>query len=409
MKHFKTPARGIMFARADAAPTVIFAELQAAFAQFKETHAEEIKGMKAKFDDVVTRDKLEKINAQVGDLQSALDAANLKMAAMSVGTGDGRQVKDGEYSTAFAAHMRKGDVQASLNKGAADEGGYLAPTEWDRTITDKLVNVSPMRQLATVVTTSKAAFSKLFNLRGTGSGWVGETAARPETGTPEFGPVTYTPMELYANAAATQGMLDDAEINLEAWLAGEIETEFAAKEGAAFVSGNAATQPKGFLTYVTGGTNAAAHPFGAIGLINSGAAAGLTADGLIDLVYALPSQFEANAGWTMNKKTLGAVRKLRDGDGRYLWQPSYVAGQPSTVLGYGVTEMPDMPDLAASSKSIAFGDFKAGYLIVDRIGTRVLRDPYSNKPYVMFYVTKRVGGGLLNPEAIKVLNTAVNA
>ena len=202
MKHFKTPARGIMFARADAAPTVIFAELQAAFAQFKETHAEEIKGMKAKFDDVVTRDKLEKINAQVGDLQSALDAANLKMAAMSVGTGDGRQVKDGEYSTAFAAHMRKGDVQASLNKGAADEGGYLAPTEWDRTITDKLVNVSPMRQLATVVTTSKAAFSKLFNLRGTGSGWVGETAARPETGTPEFGPVTYTPMELYANAAA---------------------------------------------------------------------------------------------------------------------------------------------------------------------------------------------------------------
>lgn len=408
MKHFKAPARGIMFACADAAPAQIFAELQKAFADFKDTHAEQQKGVLAKFDDVVTRDKLEAVNARVGDLQSALDAANLKMAALTLGASDGRQVKDGEYSNAFSAHMRKGDVQASLNKGVADEGGYLAPTEWDRTITDKLVNVSPMRQLATVVTTSKAAFSKLFNLRGTGSGWVGETAARPETSTAEFGAVTYTPMELYANAAATQGMLDDAEINLEAWLAGEIETEFAAKEGLAFVSGNAATQPKGFLTYVTGGANAAAHPFGAIGLINSGVATGVTADALVDLVYALPSQFEANARFAMNKKTLGVIRKLKDGDGNFLWQPSFVAGQPSTVLGHAATEVADMPDLAASSKSIAFGDFKAGYLIVDRIGTRILRDPYSNKPYVMFYVTKRVGGGLLNPEAIKVLNTAVN-
>lgn len=405
-KHFTPPARGIMFARAEAAPAKIIGELQEAFAAFKETHAEQLKGVQAKFDDVVTRDKLDKVSAQVGELQAAIDAANLKLAAATLNAGDGREVRDREYTSAFAAHMRKGDVQASLNKGAADEGGYLAPTEWDRTIIDKLVNVSPMRALATVQTTSKASFSKLFNLRGTGSGWVGETAARTETTTAEFGPVTYTPMELYANAAATQGMLDDAEIDLEAWLAGEIETEFAAKEGLAFVSGNAATQPKGILTYVTGGANAAAHPFGAIAAINSGAAAALTADGILNFVHALPSQFEPNARFAMNRKTLGAARLLKDGQGNYLWQPSYQAGTPSTLAGAPVSELADMPDIAAGAKAVLYGDFKAAYLIVDRMGTRVLRDPYSNKPYVMFYVTKRVGGGLLNPEAMKALNIA---
>lgn len=407
-QHFKAPARGILFARADAGAGVII-ELQKAFAAFKEAHAEEQAGVKAKFDDVVTRDKLDKVNAHVGDLQAAIDAANIKLAAIQIGAAGEKPMKDAEYTGAFSAHIRKGDVQASLNKGASDEGGYLAPSEWDRTITDKLVNVSPMRQIASVQSISKAAFSKLFNLRGTASGWVGENAARPETNTAEFGSLTFAPSELYANAYATQGLLDDAEINLEAWIAGEIETEFARQEGLAFVSGNAATQPKGLLTYVTGGTNAAAHPLGAIALVNSGAATGISADGIIDLIYELPARFEANARFAMNRKTMKAVRKLKDADGRYLWQASLIAGQPSTLAGYAITEMADMPDLAASSKSIAFGDFKQGYLIVDRIGTRILRDPYSAKPYVSFYVTKRVGGGLLNPEAIKVMNTAVNA
>lgn len=405
-KHFKAPARGILFARADASPAAIFAELQKAFADFKDSHTEQLKGVNAKFDDVVTRDKLEKVNAQVGDLQSALDAANVKMAALTMGAGSGEEVKDAVHSKAFLAHMRSGDVQASLKKSPDSDGGYLAPVEWDRSITDKLVNVSPMRQISTAVSIEGAGFSKLFNLRGTASGWVTEAAARTETSSPSFGALNFTPMELYANVAATQGMLDDAEIDLETWLAGEVETEFSVKEGAAFVAGNAANQPRGFLTYVTGGANAALHPFGAIGLVNSGAATAVTADGIINLIYELNSQFEANARFTMNKKTLGAVRKLKDGQGNFLWQPSYVAGQPSTLAGYPVTEMADMPDLAASSKSIAFGDFKKGYLIVDRMGVRVLRDPYSNKPFVMFYVSKRVGGGVLNSEAIKVMNTA---
>src|SRR5690606_19761198 len=189
-----------------------------------------------------------------------------------VGAGQ-EEVKDREYTDAFRSHFRKGEVQAALNKGADDEGGYLAPVEWDRTIVDKLVQVSPMRQIAQVQTISGAGFKKLFNLRGTGSGWVGETAGRPETATPEFGPLTFTPGELYANPGATQQMLDDAEVDLEQWLANEVETEFAYQEGVAFVSGNGTNKPHGFLTYVTGAASAAVHPFGAIALTTAAAAA----------------------------------------------------------------------------------------------------------------------------------------
>lgn len=403
----KSPARGIMFARADASnPTEMMNSLQKAFAAFKDAHAEQIKGVEAKFDDVVTRDKLDKVNATVGDLQAALDEVNAKMAAAQMAGGD-RKLRDAEYTQAFAAHVRKGDVQASLNKGADAEGGYVAPTEWDRTITDKLIEVSPMRQICRVQTISTSSFSKLFNLRGTASGWVGDTTARTETGTATFGSLTYRVGEIYANPAATQQLLDDALVDLEAWLAGEVQTEFAYQENLAFVSGSGANnRPNGVLTYVTGGTNAAAHPFGAILAKNSGAATALTGDGIINLVHELPSAFTANARFIMNRSTMNAARLLKDGDGNYLWQPSYQQGTPATLAGYALTEVPAMPNVEAGAKPVLFGDFDQGYLIVDSVGTRLLRDPYTNKPYVQFYTTKRVGGGLLNPEAIKALNIA---
>lgn len=410
MGYEKQPARGIMFARADANPNQILASLQKAFEDFKDTHAEQIKGVNAKFDDVVTREKLDKVNAAVGDLQSALDKQTAALAALELGGlgGDKDRVKDKGYTDAFMAHIRKGDVQASLNKGADAEGGYLAPREWDRTITDKLVILSEMRSLATVQTISGNGFKKLFNLRGTTSGWVGETAARPETVTPTFGSMDFQTGELYANPAATQQMLDDAEVDLEAWLAGEVETEFAYQEGLAFVSGTGANgRPNGILTYVTGAANAAANPLGAITTVNSGAAATVTADGIINLIHALPTAFTQGARFAMNKGTLATVRLLKDTTNNYLWQPSYQAGQPSTLSGYAVSEIAAMPALAASSKSILFGDFARTYLIIDRVGTRILRDPFTNKPFVMFYTTKRVGGGVVNPEAMKALNTSV--
>lgn len=405
------PVRGIMALRADAGnPAAILEQLQKAFADFKDTHAEQIKGVNAKFDDVVTNDKLTKVNAAVGELQSQLEKAVQQVAALEIGGGgDGKsRTADKPYTDAFLAHMRKGEVQASLNKGADAEGGYLAPREWDRTITDKLLIVDAMRSLATVQTISGNGFKKLFNLRGTASGWVGETAARPETAAPTFGSMDFQTGELYANPAATQAMLDDAEVDLEAWLAGEVETEFAYQEGLAFISGSGANgRPNGILTYVTGAANAAANPLGAIALVNSGAAATVTADGILNLVTALPSAFTANARFGMNKLTMGAVRLLKDTTNNYLWQPSYAAGQPATLAGYPVSELAAMPNLAASSKSILFGDFARTYLIIDRVGTRVLRDPYTNKPFVMFYTTKRVGGGVVNPESMKALNTSV--
>lgn len=408
MEHFKPRPRGIIAVRADVSGDIkaTITELNKGFAEFKATLAEKDKELAAKFDDVVTTEKLERVNASVGELQASVDQANAKLAAMSL-NGNGQDgVKDQEYTDAFRAHFRKGDVQASLNKGADAEGGYLAPVEWDRTITDKLIEVSPMRQLASAQTISTAGFKKLYNLHGAASGWVGEESVRPETATPQFGSMTITPGELYSNPAATQAMLDDSEINLESWLAGEIETEFALQEGLAFIAGTGVNKPNGFLTYVTGGTNAAANPLGAIEIKAAAAVAAVTENELLDVVYSLPSSFTANANWTMNRTTMGEIRKLRDADGRQLWQPSTAAGQPSTLLNYSVAEMAGMPDLAANALPIAFGDFKRGYLIVDRAGVRVLRDPYTNKPYVMFYTTKRVGGAVNNPEALKVMKMA---
>ena len=400
--------RGIMHVGADSRGDVkaMIAGLQGDFQAFKDTLSEKDKEIKAKFDDVITTEKLDRINAQVGEMQAAVDQANTRIAAMSLNGGGCAEPRDPEYSAAFRAHFRKGDVQANLNKGADSEGGFLAPTEWDRTITDKLVEVSPMRQVATVQTISKASFTKIFNLRGTGSGWVGEEAARPETGTAAFGQMAITPGELYANPAATQQLLDDSEVDLEAWLAQEVETEFAFQEGLAFIAGNGTNKPRGYLTFATGEANAAVNPLGSIEVLPAAAIDTVTEDELLELVYALPMAYSQNAVWSLNRTSTGKIRKLRDADGRQLWQPSTAAGEPSTLLNYGVVEMQGMPDMAASAISVGFGDFARGYLIVDRMGVRVLRDPYTNKPFVMFYTTKRVGGAVVNPQALKVLKHA---
>lgn len=393
--------RGIVSVRADFDVKATVEALNKAFADFKAEHTQHLNDVKKGQADALQALKVDSINAHISELQSAVDAATTKMAAMEMGVTSGRPVKDKEYSDAFQAHMRKGDVQASLNKGAATDGGYTVPIEWDRTITDKLIIVSPMRDLCSVQSVSGAGYSKLINLRGTTSGWVGETDARTETNTPKLATQAYGWGELYANPSATQGMLDDSELNLENWLAGEVETEFSYQENKAFVSGDGTNKPRGLLTYAAGGTNL--HPLGGIALTPSGAVGGITSDAIMNLVYSLPSAFTNSARFAMNRNTQLAARKLKDGQGNYLWQPSMVAGQPATLAGYGLSEIPDMPDVATNALSIAFGDFKRAYKILDRIGVRVLRDPFTNKPYVSFYTTKRVGGGLENPECMKFL------
>lgn len=396
--------RGIVSVRAEGNINQVVANLQKAFSDFKADHQKQLDDVKAGLPASDHTEKLVKFESEITELQAAIDQFNIQLAAGQMGGQGGAD--DKEYTEAFLAHVKKGDIQASLNKGEDKDGGYLAPNEWDRTITNRLIELSPMRQLARVQPVSVAEFHKLFSMGGTNSGWVGETAARPETNTGQFKKLGFTSGEIYSNPAATQQMLDDSAIDLESWLAEEVRVEFAKQEGSAFLSGDGDNKPTGLLQYVEGGAKAAEHPFGAIKLVNSGAADGILADALIDLTYELPAAYTGNARFALNRRTLAIVRKLKDGQGNYLWQPSFIAGQPSTLMGFPVVELPDMPDVAANAVSILFGDFQQTYLILDRKGVRVLRDPYTNKPYVMFYTTKRVGGGLLNPEPMRGLKIA---
>ncbi|WP_020187800.1 phage major capsid protein [Methylopila sp. 73B] len=402
------PPRGfIARPRAEATddPKAMIANLQRAFAEFKAAHDEKLSG-KA---DVVVAEKVERIDAAVGNFQAAIDEMNAKLATAAIGgagtVGD-LPASDPEYVKAFKAHMRKGDVQAAITKGTDADGGYLAPIEWDRSITGKLKEVSPIRAHARVVTITTAGFKRNYTDRAVGSGWVGEVATRAATSTPQFGQLDFVPGEIYANPAISQGALDDAAIDIEQWLGDEVDTEFARQEGIAFISGNGVNKPFGMLTYVTGAANAAKHPWGAIEVVNSGAAAAITTDGLIDLIYSLPASYRANAKFFMNRLSQGSVRKLKDGQGNYIWQPSFQGGAPATILGEPLVEVPDMPAVAANAISALYGDMGRGYLIVDRLGIRVLRDPFTNKPFVHFYTTKRVGGGVDNPEAMRALKIA---
>lgn len=399
--------------RADATDAkAMIAQVQAAFEEFKKTNDEKLK---AKAEDGLVNEKLEKINTAIDNYQSAIDDLNAKIAAnANGGSVIGDLQGDPEYVNAFKAHMRKGDnagadVQAAMTKGTDADGGFLAPVEWDRTITGKMKQVSPIRANARVISITTNGFKKLFTDRAVGSGWVGEVAARPATSTPQIASLDFPLGEIYANPAISQQLLDDAAIDLEAWLADEVQTEFARQEGIAFLSGDGVNKPHGILTYVEGAANAARHPWGAIQTVNGGHASNLTSDGFIDLFYSLPTEFRANAKLYTNRGSQAAMRKLKDGQGNYLWQPSYAAGQPATLAGETIVEVPDMPAVAANSIAALYGDMEATYLVVDRVGIRVLRDPYTNKPFVHFYTTKRVGGGVYNPEPMRALKVAAAA
>ncbi|TYC93041.1 phage major capsid protein [Novosphingobium sp. BW1] len=383
----------------------LFAQLNAAVTEMRSKHEQ---ALASKVDDSVLNEQVDRINAEISKIEEAITKANTELAAARLGDslpGD-MEPTDPEYRAAFNAHFRKGDVSAALSVGTDAEGGYLAPVEWDRTITGALKEISPIRQHAQVITTSTAGFKRLYSDRTIGSGWVGETAARPETATPGVSELTFGHGEIYANPAATQAFIDDAAVNVERWLADEVNTEFAYQEGIAFLSGNGTNKPFGILTYVTGEANAAKHPFGAITAKAATSATDIAADELVDLVYSLPSSRRAGARFFMNNGTMSSVRKLKDGEGNYLWQPGYQDGEPGRILGYATTEIEGMPDAATGAIPMLFGDMRMTYLVIDRVGTRILRDPYTNKPFVHFYTTKRVGGGVQNPEFMKALKMA---
>jgi HK97 family phage major capsid protein len=272
----------------------------------------------------------------------------------------------------------------------------------------RLAEISPIRAIATVRVVSGGHYKRAVSVNGPAAGWVAETAPRPQTDAPSLSELSFPAMELYAMPAATQTLLDDAVLDIDAWLAEEVETAFAEQESVAFVTGNGVGRPKGFLSYDTVAN--ASWGAGKLGFVATGAAGAFPAsnptDVLFDLIYALRAGYRQGASFVMNRRVQSAIRKFKDADGNYLWQPPLAADRAATLMGFPLVEAEAMPDLSAGSHSIAFGDFKRGYLVVDRVGLRTLRDPYSAKPYVLFYTTKRVGGGVQDFDAIKLLRFA---
>jgi HK97 family phage major capsid protein len=352
----------------------------------------------------------------VAALRAELDQLKAKIAA---GVISGQRpvldgVKSAETSSFVDQYIRRG-IESGLETKAIGSssdaiGGYAVPEEIDRVIDQTLVAISPIRSIANVVKVGSAGYRKLIASGGTPSGWVGFEADRPETNTPSFTEVVPASGDLYANPAVSQQMLDDAMFDVEAWLAQEIATEFARAEGHAFVSGNGINQPLGFLSSPTSSALDSARPMGTLQTIATGVAGGFAAsdpeDALIDLVQSLRSPYRQGAAFVMNSSTAAEIRKFKTSTGAFLFQPSLAAGQPATLLGYPLIEAEDMPDIAASSLSIAFGNFKAGYVIAERNATTILRDPFTHKPYVHFYATKRIGAQVVNSESIKLLKFA---
>jgi len=365
--------------------------------------------LSASFDIVARQDQAEQaitvLRSDVDEVKARLDRVSRAASRPAL---DGIAAPTPEMKGFVDGYLRRGrEAEVKSISGAVPtDGGYAVPREIDALIASQLKSMSPIRQIAQIVQVGTAGYRKLVTTGGTPSGWVSETAGRPETATPQFQEVAPPSGELYANPAASQAMLDDAAFDLEGWIASEIAMEFARAEGSAFVNGTGVNQPAGFLTAATSLGGDGVRPFGALQYLATGDAAGFGTDPesrLIDLVHTLKSGHRQGASWVMNSATLAEVRKLKTTDGALLWQPGLVEGQPDRLLGYPVVEAEDMPDVGADTFPIAFGNFKAGYLIAERSSTSILRDPFTNKPFVHFYATKRIGGQVLDSDAIKLL------
>lgn len=347
-------------------------------------------------------------------ISDALDQQKARMDRLeTVNARPGREMKSlgyngedqSEYKAAFNSYLRKGmdsgleAIQTkALSVGTDANGGFLVPNEMADLIVQIVNESSPMRALATVETISSDSLDIIEDVVDFGAAWGDETTVRSaETTSPTLGRNTIDTFELYAQPQATQKLVDDASIDIEKWVATKVADKMARLESTAFISGDGTTQPKGILTY-TAGTS-----FGQIQQINTGVSAVISADSLVNLYYSLKDDYARNATFLMHRTTVQAVRLLKDTTNQYVWQPGLTAGTPNTLMGVPVALAADMPVPAASSLSVAVADFKRAYLIVDRIGIRTLRDPFTSKPFVKFYTTKRVGGEVVNTDAIKIL------
>jgi len=327
--------------------------------------------------------------------------------------------EDAPHQKAFEAYVRSGDDDAlrglalegkAMSTAVAADGGYLVDPQTAETVKSVLSSTASIRRIANVVNVEATAYDVLVDHGELETGWADETSASTETGTGQLERITIPLHELSALPKVSQRLLDDSAFEVEGWLAGRIADKFARAEAAAFVNGNGVNKPTGFLTKTL--VAEAGWSWGNIGYVATGAvgafAEGLEGDAIIDLVYALGAEYRANATFVMNSKTAGAVRKIKDADGRFLWSDGLAAGEPARLVGYPVLIAEDMPDIENDAAAIAFGDFAAGYTVAERPDLRILRDPFSAKPNVLFYATKRVGGDVSDFAAIKVLRFSLS-
>lgn len=324
--------------------------------------------------------------------------------------------EDAPHQKAFAAYLRSGDDDGlrglelegkALGTTVAADGGYLVDPQTADTIKGTLSSTASIRAIANVVNVDATSFDVLVDHTEMGAGWATEAAAVSETGTPQIDRITIPLHELSALPKASKRLIDDSAFDIEGWLAGRIADKFARSEAQAFISGDGIDKPKGLLTYPSVDNDV--WVWGNLGYVVTGAD-GAIADGdpIVDLVYALGAEYRANASFVMNSRTAGTIRKLKDNDGRFLWSDGLAAGEPARLMGYPVLIAEDMPDIASDATAIAFGDFGAGYTVAERPDLRVLRDPFSAKPHVLFYATKRVGGAVSDFGAIKLLKFATS-
>ncbi|MCK5425565.1 MAG: phage major capsid protein [Emcibacter sp.] len=391
--------------------------LTRSFENFKSTNDERLAEIESKGQaDNLTEEKLGRMGKELDRLQTKANGIHAAQARPNLSTKQGQDSAKIEMKRQFFdGFIRKGHEmkldQKALSTTVDTDGGFAVPEELDQLIEKRLRDLSPIRTEANVIAIGSSTYKKLVNVGGITSGWISETGARVETNTPTLQEIIPPLGEIYANPAATQTMLDDGNFDVEKWLSEELAEEFSYQENDAFVNGNGTNKPKGFLQYTVSTSADDSRTFGEIQALKTGVAGDWAAtdpsDILVDMIHAMKSGYRNDAKFYMNTSLLGEIRKFKDADGSYLWRPGLESGAPATLLGYPVVEVADMPVKAASSLSLCFANMKRAYTVTDRMGTRILRDPYSNKPYVHFYTTKRVGGAVTNDQAIKLLQFAL--
>lgn len=429
----KLDAAGGAYETRDGEPSIVeIKEVQdkilTTFEAFKEKNDERLAGLEKRgAEDPVAREQVEKITEELKALKTLRDDLDklAKRASRPGGEGgDDAQMtpEQIEHREKFLALMRapdseqaKADLQEIQKRAVTTTtdgaGGYAVPEVISRTVHRELAEINPLRNLVSVVQAGSKDYKELVDVRGLTYGWVGETDARAATDTPALEEIAPTFGMIYAYPSASEESLDDMFFNVESWLTSSIVEGFAAGEENAIVNGNGTKKPTGFLNGLKTLEVDGVRAFGTLQYVRSGAAAAMTdPDRFIDMVQSLKKGYRNNAQWLMNKATVGDVMKLKDGDGNYLWKMGDIkSGQPDRLLGYAIAESEEMPDLAANAYPVAFGDFKAGYVLADLVGFRLTRDEITTPGYVKWYARRRLGGALKKSEAIKLMRIEADA